>query len=143
MIMERDNKGRFLPGNKVREGKSGKSYGQILRECLDETASRKIIKKAIEQAGDGDAEARRWLFSHVLPKLHVVEYQETKESPEVGPYGNPFDQVPCPPEIAMLLEACNTIEELDFISKIMDRAQETLPASTLSRLAHQSSSSVD
>ncbi len=50
MISQRDSKGRFLPGNKARQGKSGKSYAQILREVLDETASRKIIKKAVEQA---------------------------------------------------------------------------------------------
>jgi hypothetical protein len=139
-MTERDNRGRFIAGNKAREGKSGKSYAQILRECLDENASRKIITKAIEQAGDGDAEARRWLFSHVLPKLHVVEYSERSEQPEIEPYGNPFDQ-PCSREMAMLLEACKTIEELDFISKIMDRAQENLPVGYLEPPTNQSSSS--
>lgn len=128
MISQRDSKGRFLPGNKARQGKSGKSYAQILREVLDETASRKIIKKAVEQAADGDAEARRWLFSHVMPKLHVVQYENRTEGAEFDSTGNPFDR-PASEEMRLMWDACQTIEEVDFLSKIMDRAQANLPSS--------------
>jgi hypothetical protein len=123
---QRDEKGRFLPGNKARAGKTKQSYGQILRDVLDEKTTRKIMKKAVEQAADGDHQARSWLFSFVLPKLHVVEYSERSEQPDTDLHGNPFDQ-PASPEMALLLDACRTIEEVDFISSLMDRAQANLP----------------
>ncbi|XZE21056.1 hypothetical protein SH449x_000949 [Pirellulaceae bacterium SH449] len=120
-MSDRDNKGKFLPGNQAKKGKVKKSYSQILREVLDESAAKKIFKKAVEDAKAGDHQARTWLFSFVLPKLHSVEHREVVTESVSQVHGSDYAS----PEYRALLDACKTEEELEFVIKITDRTHRS------------------
>ncbi|XZE21817.1 hypothetical protein SH449x_002462 [Pirellulaceae bacterium SH449] len=120
-MSDRDNKGKFLPGNQAKKGKVKKSYSQILREVLDESAAKKIFKKAVEDAKAGDHQARTWLFSFVLPKLHSVEHREVVTQPVSQVNGSDYAS----PEYRALLDACRTEDEVEFFIRISDRTQSS------------------
>ena len=69
MTVQRDDKGRFLPGQNPNPGgrpKERKEYMDILRSTLTPAAWRAICKKAIEQAKDGDKAARKWVAAYAI-----------------------------------------------------------------------------
>lgn len=138
MVDERDDKGRFVPGNKAREGKSRKSYAQILKEVLDEDSSRKIILKAVEQAQEGDHQARTWLFSHVLPKLHSVEYRDATSEPasDWEQSGNPFRAFldePLSPLFKAMIDSMSCVER-DAFERLFDQLADRHDTQPLPRL---------
>ncbi|MCF7960766.1 MAG: hypothetical protein K9M08_08480 [Pirellula sp.] len=63
------------PGGPGRPKTKNTDYAQLIKDCLTPTAAFQIIDKAIENAKQGDARARAWLFSHVvapIPKTVLV-----------------------------------------------------------------------
>lgn len=127
MTKERDEKGRFVPGNQAKLGKTKQSYQQILRDVLDEKTTRKIMKKAAEQAAEGDHQARSWLFGFVMPKLHSVEHKATPEFSSDEKSKSPFDRQVAE-QLALIIEEA-TAEEFDVVNRIMDRIEAKLPTS--------------
>ena len=73
----RDQNGRFAPGNKAsckanggnggrRSRETEHRYLELLREAVSEKDFREIVERAIEDAQDGDAQARKVLFDYLL-----------------------------------------------------------------------------
>ena len=67
---ERDEKGRFVPGNKASPGRAPREreeryYAILMSTCTFEDWKR-IIEKAVEQAKRGDAQARKWLADYLV-----------------------------------------------------------------------------
>jgi hypothetical protein len=77
-MSERTKEGRFVKGHGVKGGRPktvNTDYAKLIRDCLTPSAAFDIIDKAIENAKQGDARARAWLFSHVvapIPKTILV-----------------------------------------------------------------------
>jgi hypothetical protein len=69
-MAERDEKGRFLPGNKASPGRSPREREERYYEITLSTVSfddwQMIVKKAAEQAKRGDPVARKWLSDYLL-----------------------------------------------------------------------------
>jgi hypothetical protein len=72
----RDAKGHFIAG-KWRGG-PGRSkairtdYRAVFEKCLTEEALFRIVDKAVADAIEGDARARQWVVSYVLPPVPKV-----------------------------------------------------------------------
>lgn len=69
-MAERDDKGRFIKGNKASPGRPPKEreerYYEILLTAVTFDDWQAIVKKAAEQAKKGDAVARKWLSDYLV-----------------------------------------------------------------------------
>jgi hypothetical protein len=72
-MTDRDNKGRFVKGQSgnpagrpKREVEEAYLQATIARVSMDDWQS--VVKKAVEQAKDGNSEARRWLAEYIMGK---------------------------------------------------------------------------
>ena len=67
---ERDEKGRFIPGNKASPGRAPRKREERFLEVTLESVSfddwKEIVRKAKEQAKRGDAVARKWLSDYLI-----------------------------------------------------------------------------
>lgn len=71
-MSERTKDGKFVKGHGVKGGRPktiNTDYAKLIRDCLTPTAAYDIIEKAIDNAKQGDARARAWLFSHVVAPI--------------------------------------------------------------------------
>lgn len=69
-MADRDEKGRFIKGNKGSPGRAPREreeryYTILMSSCTFEDWKR-IIQKAVEQAKRGDAQARKWLADYLV-----------------------------------------------------------------------------
>jgi len=69
-MMERDDKGRFIKGNKASPGRPKR---EVEREYLDVMMGvvsladwRAVVSKAVQQAKRGDGVARKWLSDYLM-----------------------------------------------------------------------------
>ena len=69
-MAERDEKGRFIPGNKASPGRLPKEreerYYEILLSTVTYEEFKAIVNRAKEQAIKGDAVARKWLADYLV-----------------------------------------------------------------------------
>ena len=69
--LERDDRGRFAPGNSGGPGRPRRQteadYLVTLSSHVTDDAWSKIIERAVTDAIAGDARAREWLSRHLLP----------------------------------------------------------------------------
>lgn len=69
-MAERDEKGRFVKGNKASPGRSPREreerYYEILMTAVTFDDWQAIVKKAADQAKRGDAVARKWLSDYLV-----------------------------------------------------------------------------
>jgi hypothetical protein len=75
-----DEHGRFKAGNKAGNHYVNRRYHEIktliLKNVTDEDV-KDILKTAVEQAKQGDAEARKWLFERLIGKPKEQDALET------------------------------------------------------------------
>lgn len=78
--MERDANGRFVKGNKGGPGRPKKErearYMEITLSACSFSDWRKIVKRAVADALDGDHQARSFLASYLLgppPQRHEID----------------------------------------------------------------------
>ena len=68
--MKRDANGRFAKGNRGGPGRPKKArderYYEILQQACTFDSWKKIIDKAVEQALDGDKDARKFLAGYLM-----------------------------------------------------------------------------
>lgn len=66
----RDGTGKFLPGNASKGGRPPKDREEDYQKAFTEACSKndwkRIIKRAVSQALDGDKDARKWLSDNIL-----------------------------------------------------------------------------
>ena len=66
----RDGNGQFLPGNASKGGRAPKDREEDYQKAFTEACSKndwkRIIKRAVSQALDGDKDARKWLSDNIL-----------------------------------------------------------------------------
>jgi hypothetical protein len=86
MSTERDNRGRFLPGNKAGRGNPTNRKAQQLREALLRSVSvsdlRAIVKRLVEQAKAGDVAAAKIVFDRTLGPPVAIDLLERLEQLE-------------------------------------------------------------
>lgn len=97
-MAERDDKGRFIKGNKASPGRPPKEreerYYEILLTAVTFDDWQAIVKKAAEQAKKGDAVARKWLSDYLVGavqqrmelsgSLRMIEVDWDADSPDQG-----------------------------------------------------------
>ena len=80
---ERDERGRFAPGNKL-GGRKSREFEQRRLQALSDKVSdgewAAVIEKALEQAKGGDWRAREWLSNFLLPPRQVIAAMWGEES---------------------------------------------------------------
>lgn len=86
---QRDDKGRFVKGNKVSPGRkplrTEREYLEVTINAVSLGDWSKVVKKALTLAMEGDYQARRWLSDYLLGKppqileLKGVEAQQLAE----------------------------------------------------------------
>lgn len=73
-MLDRDEKGRLLPGNQLAKGKGRprkpveEKYLRVLSERVSPEVFARIVDRAAEQALEGDAKAREWLSWYLIGK---------------------------------------------------------------------------
>ena len=71
-MAERDNKGRFLPGNKASPGRAKRAievdFHNILLDAVSATDWTKIVAKAVKDAIAGDKYAREFVANYTIGK---------------------------------------------------------------------------
>lgn len=76
MDEQRDESGRFMPGNKASPGRPRKAVeSAYLAEILDVVTLeqwRKVVKKALTDASKGAPDARRWLAEYIIGKPPTI-----------------------------------------------------------------------
>ena len=76
MKIQRDEKGRFLPGNAAGPGRPRReveeNYLRILSDTCTPDAWRGICKRAVIDALQGDARARDWISNYLIGKPPTV-----------------------------------------------------------------------
>lgn len=69
--MDRDGKGRFVPGNRANpKGRPPREkevrYLDLMKQVVTDDDWKAIVKKATDQARRGDASARKWLSDYLI-----------------------------------------------------------------------------
>jgi len=75
-MAERDEHGRFLPGNKASPGRAPRvtehEYLDVLIGAVPLDKWRKIVEKAVRDAIIGDFRARQWIGEYIIGKPPTV-----------------------------------------------------------------------
>lgn len=69
-MAQRDDKGRFVKGNKASPGRPPKEreirFYEITRSAVSDDDWTNIVQTAVRMARNGDAQARKWLSDYLL-----------------------------------------------------------------------------
>jgi hypothetical protein len=72
IVPERDEKGRFIAGNKAGKGRPPKEYADAFSRVVSPEAWEGVIRRALIQAIEGHHDARAWLADRLIDKAPQI-----------------------------------------------------------------------
>ncbi len=120
--LQRDEKGRYLKGCDAGPGRpplaTEQEYVQATISNCTVAEWEQIVKRAVQDAKQGDAKAREWLSKYVLPShpdaLHVTLQAAVRTS--VSPAASPLPHPLYEPDHRTLAESFAVLQELGILT---------------------------